>query len=284
MEQLRRARLREIPPVNELSQHSRLRELQQNIAPARITECVQVMLNELRRQILAAKDIDELAHPLQIDALADAVYAQLSAGFAFRLQRVVNATGIVLHTNCGRSVLPAEALQRIVAIAGGYANLELNLATGERGSRYWHVEELLCRLTGAEAAMVVNNNAAAVLLVMHALAAGQEVIVSRGELVEVGGAFRIPEVLKAGGAKLVEVGTTNKTRPSDFATAVTDNTALLLKVHTSNYRVVGFTQMVSATELVEVSKATGIPVVEDLGSGTLIDLKCWGLPEEPTVQ
>lgn len=200
------------------------------------------------------------------------------------LRRVINGTGVVLHTNCGRALLAPEVARFVAEQAERYSNLELNIETGERGSRYVHVEELLCHLTGAEAAMVVNNNAAAVLLMMNTFAQGKEVIVSRGELVEVGGSFRIPEVLKAGGAKLVEVGTTNKTWLRDYEAAIGLETALLLKVHTSNYRIEGFTHAVSGAELVELGEMRNLPVMEDLGSGSFFDGTTLGFPLEPTIQ
>ncbi len=283
MEGLRKARLREIPPVNEVLFHPEVVLLRAEVPQQRVTEAVQDILSALRQQILESEDLEFLSRPLDFDLLASKVREKVALEHAFHLRRVINATGVVLHTNCGRSVLAGEVADFVSGIAKGYSNLELDLSSGERGSRYSHVEDLLCKLTGAEAGMVVNNNAAAVLLVMRALAAGQEVIVSRGELVEVGGAFRIPEVLKAGGANLVEVGTTNKTRLKDYTSAITDATAVLLKVHTSNFRVVGFTEEVGSAELVELGSSLGLPVVEDLGSGTLVDLSQWGIPYEPTV-
>lgn len=282
MEELRKHRLREIPAVNEITGHPALAEL--SFPQVQITKAAQEALISLRTSLLTSQDREFLARPIELDALAKQVETRLERVFSNSLRRVINATGVVLHTNCGRSVLPPGILHFVTQIACGYSNLELNLATGDRGSRYTHVEELLCELTGAEAAMVVNNNAAAVLLVMKVLAESKQVIVSRGELVEVGGAFRIPEVLKAGGAELVEVGATNKTRLQDYAAAVTGNTAILLKVHTSNFRIIGFCEEVSSGELVGLGKTLGIPVVEDLGSGTLVDLSRWGIPYEPTVQ
>lgn len=199
------------------------------------------------------------------------------------LCRVINATGVVLHTNCGRALLAPHVAEFVAEQASRYSNLELNVETGERGSRYVHVEKLLCQLTGAEAAMVVNNNAAAVLLVMNTFAQGREVIVSRGELVEVGGSFRIPEVLKAGGARLVEVGSTNKTWLRDYEEAIGPETAMLLKVHTSNYRMEGFTHAVSGRELTELGERYFLPVVEDLGSGSFLDGSTLGFHPEPTI-
>ena len=197
---------------------------------------------------------------------------------------MINAQGVVLHTNLGRALLSPLALERLQAVATTYSNLELDLVKKERGSRYSHVEAVLRRLTGAEDALVVNNNAAAVLLALETLAHGREVIVSRGELIEIGGEFRIPDIMLRSGAVLREVGATNRTHLRDYADAITANTALLLKVHTSNYRVVGFTAEVSSRELVELGRERGIAVMEDLGSGCLLDLRPWGFPYEPTVQ
>jgi len=200
------------------------------------------------------------------------------------LRPLINATGILVHTNLGRSPLAAEALEQIDRVARGYSNLEYALARGERGSRQDHCEELLRRLTGAAGALAVNNNAAAVFLCLNTLAEGREVVVSRGQLVEIGGSFRIPDVMRKSGALLREVGTTNKTRAADYREAITPATALLLRVHTSNFRVVGFTAAVELPELVAVGRAAGVPVMDDLGSGSLVDLSAHGLPGEPTVQ
>jgi len=199
-------------------------------------------------------------------------------------RQVINATGIVLHTNLGRAVLSEKACQALLVAASGYSNLELELETGKRGSRYSHVIRLLQELTGCEDAMVVNNNAAAVLLALDTLARGGETVVSRGELVEIGGSFRVPEVMKAGGTRLVEVGTTNKTHLRDYEEVLGPETRAILKVHTSNYRVLGFCQTVPTEELVELGRRAGIPVIEDLGSGFLADLSLAGITDEPRVQ
>ncbi len=200
-----------------------------------------------------------------------------------KLDAVVNATGVVVHTNLGRSPLAPAAIEHLVRVARGYANLEFDLERGRRGIRYACVESLLCRLTDAEAALVVNNNAGAVLLALESLARNREVLVSRGELVEIGGSFRIPDVMSKSGGILCEVGTTNRTHPADYENAITENTALLLKVHASNYSIVGFSAEVSLTELVAMGQKHHLPVMYDLGSGTLIDFRKYGLQYEPTV-
>lgn len=200
------------------------------------------------------------------------------------MRSVINGTGTILHTNLGRAPISQKHMNRIAQIATGYSNLEYNLEAGRRGERYSHFEKLLCKITGAEAAMAVNNNAAAVMLILSSLAKGGEVVVSRGELVEIGGKFRVPDVMEQSGATLVEVGTTNKTHYDDYESAITEETKALLKVHTSNYRIVGFTDTVGIDELIPIAKEHDIPVIEDLGSGVLIDLSKYGITYEPTVQ
>ena len=200
------------------------------------------------------------------------------------MKKVINGTGTILHTNLGRAPISREHMKKAFDIVTGYSNLEYNLEEGRRGERYSHFEKLLCKITGAEAAMAVNNNASSVLLILSSLAKGGEVIVSRGELIEIGGKFRIPDVMTQSGATLVEVGTTNKTHVSDYEENITEETKALLKVHTSNYKIVGFTESVGIDELMPIAKEHGIPVIEDLGSGVLIDLSKYGLTYEPTVQ
>jgi L-seryl-tRNA(Ser) seleniumtransferase len=251
---------------------------------ARVVDAVRAALAERRRLVLTATSADELEGvALDVASLLPRVRTILARETAWRLDRVVNATGVVLHTNLGRAPLAAAALERLRLVGARYSNLELDVATKARGSRYDHVDALLCRLSGAEASLVVNNNAAAVLLALESLGRGREVVVSRGELIEIGGAFRIPDIMARSGARLVEVGTTNRTRLADYAAAVTAETALLLKVHPSNYRVVGFTEGVTTAELAGLGRERGIPVLEDLGSGCFVDLRPWGLPREPTV-
>ena len=243
---------------------------------AALLAAVRAALAAARAEILAGAPAPDEA------ALLDAARARLAQVPVLR--PVLNATGIVLHTNLGRAPLSEAAVAAVAAVAAGYANLEFDLAAGRRGSRDAAVEALICTLTGAEAALVVNNNAAAVLLALSALAAGGEVVVSRGELVEIGGGFRIPEGIAQGGARLGEGGTTNKTRLADYRMAVGPATRVLLRVHPSNYRLVGFTAAPGLAELVGLARETGLPLVEDLGSGALVDLTAWGLPAEPTVR
>jgi len=243
-------------------------------------------LIEAAREVLAAERrhvLEGAANAASPETLAERVGARLSERGAFSLSSVVNGTGVVLHTNLGRALLSPLARERLAAAAAGYTNLEMDMARKVRGSRYVHVDPLLQRLTGAEASLVVNNCASAVLLALESLARGKEVIVSRGELIEIGGEFRIPDILERSGATLREVGTTNRTHLKDYAQAIGPETGLLLKVHTSNYRVVGFTAAVSSRELGELGRARGVPVMEDLGSGCLVDLRRYGFPYEPTV-
>ncbi|MDD2558407.1 MAG: L-seryl-tRNA(Sec) selenium transferase [Desulfuromonas sp.] len=249
-----------------------------------VLEAAREAIAQARTTILhGATDPDVIGAASELSAIRVDALNRLRAKLTPSLRVVINATGTLLHTNLGRAPLCQAAIDNIASIAHAYSNLELDLETGKRGHRYTHVDELLCRLTGAEAAAVVNNNAGAVLLALTALARGREAIVSRGELVEIGGAFRIPDVMEAGGVALCEVGTTNKTHLSDYTQALREQTGLLLKVHTSNYRIIGFTQSVSAAELVELGRKHEIPVMEDLGSGMLFDLSEFGLPQEPTV-
>lgn len=238
---------------------------------------------EALRAFIGNCDSEEKAK-VQIEALVERILLRAEKMLAPNMKKIVNATGTILHTNLGRAPISKKHMEHIAEIATGYSNLEYDLEAGKRGERYAHFEELLCKITGAEAAMAVNNNAAAVMLILSSLGKGGEVVVSRGELVEIGGKFRIPDVMEQSGATLVEVGTTNKTHYADYENAITENTAALLKVHTSNYRIVGFTETVGIDKLVELSEKHELPIIEDLGSGVLLDLSKYGITYEPTVQ
>ncbi len=277
----RRALLRQLPAIDRLLNTPPLSDLAAACPHAQLREAAQRAAEQLRRQVL-----DETAPlpDISIAAAARLAGAYLQALETPSLRRVLNLTGTVLHTNLGRAPLAETALTAVQEVARGYSTLEYDLQQGRRGERHVHVEELLCRLTGAEAALAVNNNAGAVLLALSALAGGKSALVSRGELIEIGGSFRIPEIMAAGGVRLVEVGATNKTHLDDYRRAIGPDTALILKVHTSNYRILGFTAAVTGEELTALGKERGIPVLEDLGSGLLIDLTALGLPREPTVR
>jgi L-seryl-tRNA(Ser) seleniumtransferase len=246
-----------------------------------VTGALRAHLAELREAVLAGT-VSPAA--LQSDALADLIGARLANVARPRMRPVFNLSGTVLHTNLGRALLPDEAVQAVARVMSAPVNLEFDLETGSRGDRDSLVEDLLCELTGAEAATVVNNNAAAVLLLLNTFANRREVIVSRGELIEIGGSFRIPDIMQRAGAKLVEVGTTNRTHVSDYADAIGPRTGLLMKVHASNYAISGFVKTVTAAELAEVGRSRGIPLAVDLGSGTLVDLTQWQLPKETTAR
>lgn len=265
--------------MNSILLSEKVQEMVSRYGHQLVTESISNILQRLREGILAGQDWQP-----DLAAIEKELAVLLENCCSPRLRKVINCSGIILHTNLGRAVLSERARQAVQNAAEAYTNLEYDLKTGRRGSRQSLVEDLLIRLSGAESSLVVNNNAAAVLLVMNTLAAGREVIVSRGELVEIGGSFRIPEVLKLGGTRLIEVGTTNRTHLEDYEKAVSSNTALLLKVHTSNFRIVGFSKSVDRQALKKLAALHNLPLVEDLGSGSLLDLTSWGLPEEPPVK
>jgi L-seryl-tRNA(Ser) seleniumtransferase len=269
--------LRSLPKTDELLKRDDLAALD---APRSVVlDSVRNAIDAVRAGVLAGEVATFTADSIAADAV-ERVGARLKPS----LRPVINATGIIVHTNLGRSRLSEEAMRAIARIGCSYSTLEYDVESGERGSRHAHVERLICDLTGAEAAMAVNNNAAAVLLAISALAARKEAIVSRGQQVEIGGSFRIPDIMRQSGAKMVEVGATNKTHLRDYAAAITPKTGLLLKVHSSNFRVVGFTEEVSLADLVALGAQHGVPVYEDQGSGVLIDLALYGLTDEPTVR
>ncbi len=265
-----------MPAVHRLLERPEGRVLAARHGRAPVREAARALLARVRAEAAAGRPVPPL------DELGRRLAEEVEAGAGPGLRAVVNATGVVVHTNLGRAPLAAEA-RAAVGEAAGYCNLELDLATGRRGSRQSHVETLLRRLTGAEAALAVNNNAAAVLLVLAALAAGRQVLVSRGELVEVGGSFRIPDIMAQSGARLVEVGTTNRTRVEDYRRALGSETALILKVHRSNYRITGFTEEAGVTELAALAREAAVPLVLDAGSGALLDLSPFGVTGEPVL-
>jgi L-seryl-tRNA(Ser) seleniumtransferase len=275
--------LRQLPGVDtllsDLSQNPDCRDVPKSVILRAIREVLEKQRNDILNPSAELQPSE-----ISTDALQRQTLERIGELQAFNLRPVINATGVVIHTNLGRSCLAPEAIRHMTAAAAGYSNLEFDLTAGRRGSRYSAVEEILCEISGAEAAMVVNNNAGAVLLCLDTLARGREVIISRGELVEIGGAFRIPDVMTKSGARLKEVGTTNRTHPRDYETAIGSDTALLLKVHTSNYHIVGFTAAVPLKDLVALGDRFNLTVMEDLGSGNFIDLTEHGLSAEPTVQ
>jgi L-seryl-tRNA(Ser) seleniumtransferase len=271
--------LRGLPKVDRLLQHERAEQLAREVGRSLLRESIRAVLGGLRTRARNGEDVGGVSEAEVLEEAARLARSKLH----LRMRRVVNATGVILHTGLGRAVLAPAALAAIASEQRGYSLLEVDPVTGERGVREAAVSDLLASLTGAEAATVVNNNAAATLLALSALAAGREVICSHGQLVEIGGSFRMPEVMEASGARLVAVGTTNKTYLRDYERAITERTALLLWVHASNFRIVGFTAAPSIGELVELGRRRGLPVMADVGSGALVDFSRWGLCGEPVV-
>ena len=272
------SQLRLLPSVDELLQSTPGQQLIQRFSRPIVLRTLRTCVASARTAILNGAPC-----PSSDELLASAEQI-LELEQQPHLRPVINATGVLINTNLGRAPLSTEALQAVQRVAGGYSNLEYELEAGERGSRHTHVAALLCELTGAEAALVTNNNAAAVLLALSTLAMGREVIISRGQLVEIGGGFRVPDVMRQSGCQLVEVGTTNRTRISDYEAALSDRTALLLSVHPSNFRITGFTESTPVSELVELAHRHGLLVMEDLGSGCLLPSERYGLAHEPTPQ
>jgi len=270
--------LSRLPSVDRLIQQPMLQGLVATYSHAAVVQGAQEALAQVRRAVQEGSDLPSL------ESLVALTVERVRYRWQPTLIPLINATGVIIHTNLGRAPLSEAALAAMTEVARGYSNLEYDLEKGDRGSRHSHVDRLLAGLTGAEAALVVNNNAAAVLLALSALAKGKEVIVSRGQAVEIGGGFRIPDVMRQSGAKLVEVGTTNRTRLNDYETAITPRTAALLTVHTSNFRIIGFAESVELADLVALGRRYQLPVINDLGSGTLLETSRYGLAHEPIVQ
>ena len=283
MEDTKNVMFRQIPSVDELLVTSGIKSMLSTIPRALVLRAIRQILDELREEIRKASVGDEMPD-VGLSTVVDQITRRVSILSQPSLRQVINATGVIVHTNLGRSPVPKRVVTAFNSLAGCYSNLEYDLNIGKRGSRYVHVQDILRELTGAEDGLVVNNNAAAVLIALDTIAKGKEVVISRGQLVEIGGSFRMPDVMRKSGAKMFEVGTTNKTTIRDYEAAIVSDTALFLKVHMSNFQIVGFTQEVSLEELVGLGRKYSIPVMEDLGSGCLIDLSRYGLKKEPTVQ
>jgi len=273
--------LRLIPKVDDMINNETLAEAAHDMSRQIVLDAIREVVGETRSRILNSGG--GTPEDLNMNKLVEKTLIRVASKSEMSLKKVINATGVVLHTNLGRAPICGDIRDKVWDIAENYSTLEYNVVTGERGSRYDHVRALITKLTGAESALVVNNNAAAVLLALNTVAGGKSVVVSRGELVEIGESFRIPEIMGQSGAKLIEVGATNKTRLSDYEKAFDcGETGALLKVHTSNYKIVGFTEEVSLAELVKFGKSRGVPVIHDLGSGALIDLSKYGITGETT--
>jgi len=272
---------RNLPSVNQLLESEPLKKLVETVNHTVVADGVRTFLDDVRQQVSdKAGDINVPSPQEMASMIADFLQAEEVP----YLRKVINGTGIILHTGLGRAPLAKQAINAVAEISQGYASVEIDLRSGGRGQRAKAVERLLCELTGAEAAVIVNNNAAATMLTLSAMAAGKEVIVSRGQLIEIGGSYRLPDVMECSGAKLREVGTTNKTHPADYENAINENTGALLKVHPSNFEVVGFTKTVSTQEMVAIAHKHDLPLIDDVGSGALIDYSQFGLMNEPVVQ
>lgn len=272
---------RNLPSVNQLLESDRLKQMVETVNHSVVANGVRDFLDDLRTQVAQATEEVAIPSPGEI---ADSIATWLEKEQTPSLRTVINGTGVLLHTGLGRAPLARQAIDAIDELSTGYASVELDLESGERGQRIRAVERLLCELTGAEAACVTNNNASATMITLSALAAGHEVIVSRGQLIEIGGSYRLPEVMECSNAKLKEVGTTNKTRASDYSDAINEETGALLKVHPSNYVVMGFTETPTIEEMVKIGNQHSLPVIDDVGSGALIDFGRFGLTDEPVVQ
>lgn len=273
---------RSIPKVDVLLENPDIVTLIENHHRDVVVDVIREEIDKLRNFIKENDDVNLIEE--KINNLIENIKISTEKVYSYNIKKVINGTGTILHTNLGRAIISKKHADYLSEVVTSYSNLEYNLEEGKRGERYSHFEKLICKITGAEAAMAVNNNAAAVMLVLSSMAAEREVIVSRGELVEVGGKFRIPDVMKSSNAHLVEIGTTNKTHLEDYEDAISENTGAFLKVHTSNFKILGFTESVSIEELCKLGREKDIPVIEDIGSGVLVDLSKYGLEYEPTVQ
>lgn len=272
-----------LPSVDEVLGDARIIEVEDEYPRSLILESIREVIDMKRKLIINLKEDKFNSFKIDLDEIIENSINQVRMNYSLSLKKVINATGTVIHTNLGRSLLSDKIKDDLWDSASRYSNLEYDLDNGERGSRYTHLTNTIKRLTGAEDVLVVNNNAAAVLLVLSSMAKGGEAIVSRGELVEVGGSFRIPSIMALSGADLVEIGSTNKTHLKDYREGITENTKVLMKVHTSNYRILGFTESIEIEELAKLGREHNIPVIEDLGSGVFIDISKYGLTYEPTV-
>lgn len=274
--------LRKLPKVDELLMDERVAEASCNLLREQVVDVIRTVIETVRREIINSdEELDE--NCVSYDLVADKVIEAVRHSHVKSLRRVINGTGVVLHTNLGRAKLSKSAMDAVAEVADKYSTLEYDPAKGGRGSRHVHVEKVIEKITGAEAAMVVNNNAAATTICLAALGRGKEMIISRGELVEIGGSFRIPEIMEESGAHLAEVGTTNKAKLSDYRGRINENTGAIMKVHTSNYKIIGFTEEVPLKELVKLGREENLPVIYDMGSGLMINLRDYGI-EEPTVR
>jgi L-seryl-tRNA(Ser) seleniumtransferase len=276
---LKKKLFKQLPKVDEIIKIPEIIELSKNIDYFNFTEGIRDGIDYFRQGI-AQGSITEL----HLKDVVENIKNNIEKKSQMNLRNVINATGTLVHTNLGRSLISEKAAKNVVDVITSYNNLEYNLEEGSRGSRYDHIEKLVCTVTGAEGALLTNNNAAAVMLALNEFAKDGEAVVSRGELVEIGGSFRVPDIIKISGTKLVEVGTTNRTHPKDYIEAITENTSILLKIHTSNYKIVGFTKEVTNSELAEIGKENNVLTMEDLGSGVLVDFGKYGVKKEPTVQ
>lgn len=273
---------RNIPKVDVLLENKKIISLIEKYHRDVVVDVIREEIEKIREEIKISDDFNIIES--KINNLVESIGESVKKTYSYNIRKVINGTGTILHTNLGRSIISKKHANYLSDIVTSYSNLEYNLEEGKRGERYSHFEKLICKITGAESAMAVNNNAAAVMLVLSSMAKEKEVIVSRGELVEVGGKFRIPDVMESSNAHLVEIGTTNKTHLEDYENALSENTGAFLKVHTSNFKILGFTESVSIKELCDLGKEKNIPVIEDIGSGVLVDLSKYGLEYEPTVQ